>query len=83
MGGWKKLRKKSKFGPKLHEFKRIRDILEFILEISKIIFRKSLIGGGTNKWKWAEKNQKIGNWGPPTIRDGRVYIFFAFEVHHT
>ena len=53
------MRKKSKFGPKLHEFKRIRDILEFILEISKIIFRKLLIGGvliNGNGWKKIKKS---------------------------
>ena len=31
-----------------------------------------------------EKNQKIGNWGPPTIRDGRVVVFKTeyFMNHH-
>ena len=52
------MRKKSKFGPKLHEFKRITTILEKFLPTSEIIFQKSQIGGvliNGNPWKKIEK----------------------------
>ena len=42
-------------------------------ESQEINFQKSFFGGGTNKLKSMEKIEKIGNWGPPTIRDGRVH----------
>ena len=40
-GEWKKIRKKSKIGQKLHEFKRIGTILENFIETSEIFFQKS------------------------------------------
>ena len=65
------MRKKSKFGLKLYELKRIRDILDLFLERSKIIFSKII--NCTNEWRWVEKIKKlIIAPHPATVRDGTV-----------
>ena len=69
--------KKSKFGPKLREFKRIKTILEKFLATSQNNFSK-ILNRGTNKLKSVEKIKKSLIQPPPhphpTIRDKRVMI---------
>ena len=61
--------KKSKIGQKLHEFERIRTILEMV----KNFFSKIINWGGHNKLKCLEKNPNFGNYPPPTITVRRVH----------
>ena len=46
--------------------------LETILGNHENHFGKIIVWGGSNKLKCLENFPKIGNYPPPTIRDGRV-----------
>ena len=73
-GGWKKLRKKSKFGQKLHDIRRIRRKVRR----SRKYFSENRSLGGLKRSLivgiWVVNFRKNGVGGPPTIRDRRVGV---------